>query len=287
MKREGARCILLVHAHPDDECISTGGTIARYSDAGVRVVLVTCTNGELGEIADVPELGEIDQIRPRLGEIRAAELREACAHLGDVDIRLLGYHDSGMDGTSGNDDPKAFVNQDVGGPIQRVVAIIRETRPDVLITYNEIGAYGHPDHIRAHEVAMAGAAEAASAAYMPELGPRHEIAKVYYTAFPKSLLLGGRDMAQQFGIDPDDFFSLDEIERVGTDDDAVTTRIDVAKHIDRKFRALEAHKTQRGTTEIFLQIPEEYRSVAMGAEYYVRVRPFGDDHESDLFEGLE
>src|SRR5712692_4852787 len=99
------RCLLLVHAHPDDECLSTGGTIARYADAGVHVVLVTCTNGEVGEIADVPDLGPQEEIRARLGEIRVDELREACRRLGDVDLRLLGYHDSGMEGTLENDAP--------------------------------------------------------------------------------------------------------------------------------------------------------------------------------------
>src|SRR5438105_13661415 len=102
------RCLLFVHAHPDDECLSTGGTIARYSDEGVRVVLVTCTNGEVGEIADVPDLGTTEEIRSRLGNVRVEELKEACRRLGNVDLRLLGYHDSGMDGTPDNDSPGAL-----------------------------------------------------------------------------------------------------------------------------------------------------------------------------------
>jgi N-acetyl-1-D-myo-inositol-2-amino-2-deoxy-alpha-D-glucopyranoside deacetylase len=203
--------LLLVHAHPDDECLATGGTIARYAAEGARVVLVTCTNGEVGEIAEVPELGTVDEIRARLGEIRTAELREACRQLGDVDLRMLGYHDSGMEGTPENDDPGAFVNQDLDAAVERVVGIIRETAPDVVVTYNEIGFYGHPDHIRAHDVAVAAVEAAADAGYRPELGPAHRVAKLYYTAVPKSLLAGGRQMAEQLGISPDDFFSLDEI----------------------------------------------------------------------------
>jgi N-acetyl-1-D-myo-inositol-2-amino-2-deoxy-alpha-D-glucopyranoside deacetylase len=271
------RCLLFVHAHPDDECLSTGGTIARYADEGVRVVLITCTNGEVGEIADVPDLGTIDEIRSRLGEIRVEELKEACRRLGDVDLRLLGYHDSGMDGTPENDSPDAFVNQDIDDPAGRVAAIITETKPDVLVTYNEIGFYGHPDHIRTHDVAMR-AVKAASAT--------HNVPKVYFTAVPKSLLMGGRDLAEQFDQSPDSFFSLEEIERIGTDDEAITTSIDVTNYVGRKFRALEAHRTQLGTTGRFLQIPEDVRALAMGTEHYVLIGANGAQRETDLFEGL-
>jgi N-acetyl-1-D-myo-inositol-2-amino-2-deoxy-alpha-D-glucopyranoside deacetylase len=283
------RCLLLVHAHPDDECLATGGTIARYADEGVRVVLVTCTSGEFGEIAEVPELGSVEDIRERLGEIRVAELEEACRQLGNVDLRILGYHDSGMDGTPENADPRAFVNQDVGGAVSRVAEIVRETAPDVLVTYNEIGFYGHPDHIRAHDVAMAAVESAADAAHRPGDVPPHRVAKVYYTAVPKSLLLGGRALAEQFDQSPDDFFSLDDVERIGTDDEAITTAIDVSAYIGRKFRALEAHRTQLGTTAPYLQIPQEMRSVAMGTEYYVLAsggREGAGVRETDLFEGL-
>jgi N-acetyl-1-D-myo-inositol-2-amino-2-deoxy-alpha-D-glucopyranoside deacetylase len=271
------RCLLFVHAHPDDECLSTGGTIARYADSGVRVVLVTCTNGEAGEIADVPDLGTIDEIRGRLGAIRVEELKEACRRLGEVDLRLLGYHDSGMDGTPENDSPGAFVNQDIDEAAGRVAAIISETKPAALVTYNEMGFYGHPDHIRAHDVAMRAVKTAA---------PVHTVPKVYFTAVPKSLLIGGRDLAEQFDRSADDFFSLEEIERIGTDDNAITTSIDVSDYVDRKFHALEAHRTQLGTTGRFLQIPEDVRAVAMGTEHYVLTGPSGTQRETDLFEGL-
>ena len=274
---DGSGCLLLVHAHPDDECLSTGGTIARYAAAGVRVVLVTCTNGEAGEIAEVPDLGTIEEIRGRLGEIRVEELKEACRRLGPVDLRLLGYHDSGMDGTPENGSPEAFVNQNIEEAVGRVAAIIRETRPDVLVTYNEIGFYGHPDHIRAHQIALRAIDAAA---------PTHRVRKTYFTAVPKSLLIGGRALAEQLDRSPDDFFSLEEIERIATDDDAITTSIDVSAYVDEKFRALEAHRTQRGTTGRFLQIPEDVRAVAMGTEHYVLTGASGGLHETDLFEGL-
>jgi N-acetyl-1-D-myo-inositol-2-amino-2-deoxy-alpha-D-glucopyranoside deacetylase len=270
-------CLMLVHAHPDDEALTTGGTMARYASVGVRVVLVTCTNGEVGEVAEVPELGTVDEIRERLGEVRTEELKEACRRLGDIDLRMLGYHDSGMEGTPANDDPKAFINQNPAAAVSAVAAIIRDTRPDVLITYNEIGLYGHPDHIRAHEVAMAGVQEASD---------QHAVAKVYYTAVPRSMLFGGRELASATGVNPDDFFTVEEIDRMATDDDAVTASIDVSGFVDRKFAALEAHRTQLGTTGIFLGIPEELRVLALGTEHYVLARttlkrPTG--RETDLF----
>jgi N-acetyl-1-D-myo-inositol-2-amino-2-deoxy-alpha-D-glucopyranoside deacetylase len=192
-----------------------------------------------------------------------------------------------MEGTPENDDPRAFVKQDPDEAIARIAGIIRETAPNVLITYNEFGFYGHPDHIRAHEVAVAAASAAANPAFRPEQGFAHGIAKLYYSAVPRSLLLAGRELAEQFGQTGDDFFSLDEIDRVATADDSVTTWIDVAGYVERKFHALEAHRTQLGTTERFLQIPENLRATAMGTEHYVLVRPDGAAHrEADLFEGV-
>ena len=269
------RRIVFVHAHPDDEALSTGGTIARYASEGAHVCLVTCTNGELGEIADVPDLGSVDEIRPRLGEIRARELEEACRHLGDVDLRMLGYHDSGMDGTPENEDPVAFVNQDIDEPTDKIIRILEEIRPQVVVTYNEFGSYGHPDHIRAHEVAL----RAAAACGVP---------KVYYTAFPRSLMRAAIDMSRDFGF-AEDFFSDEDVERIGTPDDEIDAVIDVSDHVERKFAALEAHRTQLGTIEPFLQIPMDIRAAAMGNEHYVLARTQlaqPTQVESDLFAGL-
>src|SRR5918996_3639768 len=131
------RSLVLVHAHPDDESMNTGGTMARYAAEGVHVCLITCTNGEVGEIAELPDLGTAEELAPRLGEIRRGELEEACRRLGQIDLRMLGFHDSGMDGTPSNDDPKAFVNQPLDGPVRMIVEILRELKPQILITYNE------------------------------------------------------------------------------------------------------------------------------------------------------
>jgi N-acetyl-1-D-myo-inositol-2-amino-2-deoxy-alpha-D-glucopyranoside deacetylase len=278
------RRLALVHAHPDDESLGTGGTIAKYAAEGAHVCLITCTNGEMGEIADVPELGALDEIRPRLGEVRRLELEAACRALapdgprgapaGKIDLRMLGYHDSGMDGTPENEAPVAFINQDMDLVVERVVEIFREVDPQVVVTYNEVGFYGHPDHIRAHEAAM----RASEIVGVP---------KIYYTAFPKSLMRRGRDLASSLGVG-DDFFSEEDIDRLGTNDDDVAAVIDCSAFVEHKFRALEAHRTQLGTTQMFLQIPVELRG-ALGHEHYVLARSSvarSSGTESDLFEGI-
>lgn len=269
--------LLLVHAHPDDEALATGGTIAKYSAEGAHVCLVTCTNGELGEVADVPELGPVDEVKARLGEVRRAELAEACRLLGDVDLRMLGYHDSGMAGTADNDDPKVFINQDIRSVIAKITSIIDELQPQVVVTYNEFGGYGHPDHIRSYEAATRAVSSA-----------DHKVPRIYHTAFPKSLLRAGREMWTQIrGEDADDLFDEEEVERIATDDELIGASIDVSKHIEAKFAALEAHKTQLGTTHWIFAVPDEYRTLAFGTEHYVLAgEPVPSIVADDLFEGL-
>lgn len=280
---------MLVHAHPDDECISTGGTIARYSDEGAHVCLITCTNGEEGEVADLPELGDAADVKARLGEVRADELREACDRLGRVDLRMLGYRDSGMEGTPANADPAVFINQDLEEVAGRITRIIREVRPQALVTYNEIGAYGHPDHIRAHQAAMRAVEAAADPAFAPEAGPPHRVAKMYYTAFPRSFIGAARELAEQIGIDREEFITDEEAERIATDDDAITTAIDVTAYVARKFDALAAHRTQLGTTRWMFEMPDDVRPWAMGTEHFVLAPsgvPGSEGREQDLFAGL-
>lgn len=257
---------MFVHAHPDDETLLTGGTMARYSDEGAHVCLITCTDGEEGEIAEVPELGTPEEIKPRLGEIRRDELAEACRRLGTIDLRMLGFHDSGMDGTASNDVPHAFIRQDLGSVVELIEEVLREVKPQVLVTYNEIGGYGHPDHIHTHRAAMVAA-------------QRCGVAKVYHSVFPRSLMRAGKEL---FG---DDFFSEEEIERIGTDDELITTAVDVRPYVDRKFAALEAHRTQLGTTKPFLDMPHDLREMGMGSEYYVLTDNRAKD-ETDLFQDL-
>jgi len=271
-----SRRVVFVHAHPDDEALQTGGTMARYADEGAHVCLITCTNGEVGEIADVPELGTVEEIQPRLGEIRRAELVEACRRLGDVDLRMLGFHDSGMDGTPENDVAHAFVQQDFDAVVAAIAGVLEEVRPQVLVTYNEYGGYGHPDHIRAHRAGIVAA-------------QRCGVDKIYYTAFPKSLIRMAREMAREIGYGPDDFGTEEDVDRIGTDDDAITTVVDASGFVERKFAALEAHRTQLGTTGAFFMIPSDLRRMAFGPEHYVLAHPSLDMNgrkEVDLFEGL-
>jgi N-acetyl-1-D-myo-inositol-2-amino-2-deoxy-alpha-D-glucopyranoside deacetylase len=228
------------------------------------VCLITCTDGEEGEIAEVPELGPSDAIKPRLGEIRRGELVEACRRLGAIDLRMLGYHDSGMDGTEANDAAHAFVRQDLDGVVDRIVSVLEEIRPQAVVTYDENGGYGHPDHIHAHRAAVAAAR-------------RCGVPKIYYAVFPRSLM---RTAQALFG---EAFFSDEDIEVIGTDDDLITTTVDVTSYVPHKFAALEAHRTQFGTTKPFLELPDDLRQMGMGTEFYVLVGGTDGAQETDLF----
>src|SRR5688500_2427671 len=180
-----ARSILFVHAHPDDESIGTGATMAHYAATGARVTLVTCTLGEEGEI-HVPELARLEAAQAdQLGGYRLVELREACAVLGVTGHRFIGgagrYRDSGMIGTPANEHSRSFWRADLDEAAQHLVEVMREVRPQVLVTYDPNGFYGHPDHIQAHRVAMRAAELAGDAAP----------AKIYWTAMPLSVLKAG------------------------------------------------------------------------------------------------
>jgi N-acetyl-1-D-myo-inositol-2-amino-2-deoxy-alpha-D-glucopyranoside deacetylase len=223
-RRHGARRLLLVHAHPDDESIGTGATIARYAAEGARVTLVTCTLGELGEIIP-PELAHLAADREnRLGAYRITELAAACAALGLADQRFLGgpgrWRDSGMMGLESNDDPGCFWQADVGQAAAELARIIRDVRPQVLVSYDEHGFYGHPDHIQAHRVAGAAIRLAAEGGQRP-----WQVAKFYATAVPRSV-------AAAAGLP---YFVPDE---------QVTTEVDGRAYLAAKTAALRAHATQ-------------------------------------------
>jgi N-acetyl-1-D-myo-inositol-2-amino-2-deoxy-alpha-D-glucopyranoside deacetylase len=249
------RRLLLVHAHPDDESIYTGATMARYAAAGARVTLVTCTLGELGEIIP-PSLAHLAADKEdRLGEYRIGELAAACAALGVTDHRFLGgpgrWRDSGMMGTEGNDDPRCFWRADVDQAAGALLGVIRDVRPQVLVTYDADGAYGHPDHIQAHRVARR-AFELAAEPDGPD-GP----AKFYATAAP--------DAGQ------------------------VTTEIDGGACFGPKLAAMRAHATQITVSAPFFALSDGVRRRASGTEYYTLLAgPRGPgDRETDLFEHVD
>jgi N-acetyl-1-D-myo-inositol-2-amino-2-deoxy-alpha-D-glucopyranoside deacetylase len=220
-RQDRARRMLLVHAHPDDESIGTGATIARYAAEGAEVTLVTCTRGELGEVIP-PELAYLATAGDRLGEYRITELAAACAALGIGDQRFLGgpgrWRDSGMMGLPANDSPDCFWQADLATAAAQLAEVILDARPQVLVTYDENGFYGHPDHIQAHRVASAAIRLAASTG--------HRVAKFYATAMPRSV-------AEARGLPP-----------VWVPDDQVTTEIDGTAFLAAKTAALRAHATQ-------------------------------------------
>jgi len=245
--------LLLVHAHPDDESIGTGATMARYAAEGAQVTLVTCTLGELGEIIppSLSYLAEGDG--SRLGEYRIGELNAACAELGVTDHRFLGgagrWRDSGMMGTEGNDDPRCFWRADVDQAADALLDVIREVRPQVLVTYDANGFYGHPDHIQAHRVSMRAFERAGD----------YGLAKFYATAVPDSA--------------------------------EVTTEIDASAYLDSKLAAMRAHATQIAVDAPFFALSNGIRHEAFGVECYTLLAgPRGPDgsagpggREADLF----
>jgi len=291
------RRLLLVHAHPDDETISNGATMAKYTAAGAHVTLVTCTLGEEGEVL-VPALAHLaaDQ-EDRLGAHRKTELAAAMRVLGISDYRLLGgtgrYRDSGMMGVPSNDRPDSFWLADLDEASAHLVAVIREVRPQVLLTYDENGGYGHPDHIQAHRVAMRATELAGVDGYRPELGESWEIPKVYWNALPDSVLREGlrrlRDAgdATAFeGLDPDGEIPFT------TPDELVTTQVDAEEHVEAKMDAMRAHATQITVDGPFFALSNNAGSRIWGVEYYQLVRGKrgpGDGPkgwEADLFAGM-
>ncbi|MHB1817607.1 MAG: N-acetyl-1-D-myo-inositol-2-amino-2-deoxy-alpha-D-glucopyranoside deacetylase, partial [Streptosporangiaceae bacterium] len=251
---------MLVHAHPDDESIGTGATMAKYAAEGTAVTLVTCTLGELGEIipADLAHLAWDRE--NRLGEYRIGELAAACAALGVTDHRFLGgpgrWHDSGMMGTPSNDWDGAFWRADVDEAAGALAEIIREVRPQVLVTYDANGFYGHPDHIQAHRVAWR-AFELAGGL----------VRKFYATAMPRSLLTEAasqlRDAGAGFGAPG----SIDDLD-FGVPDDQVTTEIDASDYLPAKLAAMRAHATQIAVDDPFFALSNMVGQRAFGREHY-------------------
>jgi N-acetyl-1-D-myo-inositol-2-amino-2-deoxy-alpha-D-glucopyranoside deacetylase len=295
--------LMTVHAHPDDETIGTGGTMARAVAEGNRVVLVTCTRGELGEIV-VPELDTSSNHR-RLGEIRAGELEDAMGELGVTEWENLGYRDSGMMGTPGNADPRSFWQADLDEAIGRLTYLVRRDRPDVITTYNEFGGYGHPDHIRTHLVAV-GAYERAGdpARYPAQLEGDLALepwtpAKLYEQAIPASVREAMTDALEAAGerswwSRPEDATDEELAEwealaaKMLVPDESITTWVDVGTHIDAKWRAIQRHVTQIGTDNPIMKLGfEGWREHWQREAYILRAsRVETTLPESDLFAGI-
>ena len=257
--------MVLVHAHPDDESISTGATMARYAADGCHVTLVTCTLGEEGEI-HVPELAQLEAAQAdQLGGYRIAELDRACTALGVTDHRFLGgggrYRDSGMMGMPANEHPRSFWRADLDEAAGHLVEVLREIRPQVLVTYDANGFYGHPDHIQAHRVAMRGAELAAREGFGP--------AKIYWNGLPKSVLEAGIEAFAESSENPFAEISTIEDFPFGTPDSEIAARIDGTDYADAKVAALRAHATQIPADSWLYSIAGNFGEEFMGVEYYL------------------
>ena len=297
------RRLLLVHAHPDDESLGTGATMAKYVASGASVTLVTCTSGEEGEVV-VPELEHLAASRDdALGPVRQQELAAAMRELGVTDHRFLGgpgrFRDSGMIGTAPNDREDCFWRADLLTAARELVPVIRSVRPQVLVTYDDFGGYGHPDHIQAHRVAMYAAALAAVASFDPASGPAWDIHKIYWTAFPKSVFLEQAKEAVAAGMenplgdfDPHDQAAADGALPWAVDDALVTTAISASDFVDQKVAALKAHRTQINVEDGWFAMSNNNPHRAFGVEYYRLAKGALagelDEHgrETDLFAGV-
>ena len=285
--------LLIVHAHPDDETIGTGATMAKYVAEGAQVTLVTCTLGEEGEVL-VPDLAHLaaDQ-NDALGTHRISELTDAMALLGVTDFRFLGgagkYRDSGMMGMPSNDRPDSFWRADLLAAATDLCEIIREVRPQVVATYDDFGGYGHPDHIQAHRVTHYAIALAESPSFRPDLGPAWSPSKVYWTAFPRSRMVEGIKKLQEAG-DDSEFANMDPDNLPFVcDDELITTAIEGSAYMDAKYAALAAHKTQITAESGFFALSNNLGMEVFATEHFRLARgtahPSGQ-YEDDLFAGL-
>ncbi|ROP51198.1 N-acetyl-1-D-myo-inositol-2-amino-2-deoxy-alpha-D-glucopyranoside deacetylase [Streptomyces sp. PanSC9] len=276
-----ARRLLLVHAHPDDESINNGATMARYAAEGTHVTLVTCTLGERGEVIP-PELRHLTG--PALGAHRRGELAAALHALGVEDGRLLGgagrYGDSGMMGIPDNEDPGCFWQAGVDEAAGRLAEVILEIRPQVVVTYDDQGGYGHPDHIQAHRVAMRAVDLAA------ERG--HRVDRVYWNRVPRSVAEAafGRLQDELSVLPFDKSASVDDVPGV-VDDERITTTIDGGAHAAAKAAAMRAHATQIEVAEPYFALSNELAQPLFTTEYYELVRGPARGAGTDLFGGLE
>ncbi|MER5432979.1 N-acetyl-1-D-myo-inositol-2-amino-2-deoxy-alpha-D-glucopyranoside deacetylase [Streptomyces sp. NPDC002588] len=280
-----ARRLLLVHAHPDDESINNGATMARYAAEGARVALVTCTLGERGEVIP-PHLRHLTGAA--LGEYRLRELNDAMAELGVGDFRLLGgvgrYGDSGMMGLADNDDPACFWQARVDEAAAALAEVIVEVRPHVVVAYDDNGGYGHPDHIQAHRVALRAVDFAAEAGWT--------VPKVYYNRVPRSVVEAAfaRLREELPGLPFTKSAAVGDVPGV-VDDERITTEIDGAAYAGAKAAAMRAHATQIEVAPDgrYFALSNELAQPLFTTEYYelVRGRQEGAARESDLFAGIE
>ena len=289
MRVSASKRLLLVHAHPDDETINNGVTMAKYAKDGAQVTLVTCTRGEEGEVL-VAELSNLASDKDdKLGQHREIELKDAMAHLGISDFRFLGapnkkWRDSGMMGTPQNDRKDVFWQSDLEEAANELVKIILEIKPQVLITYDEFGGYGHPDHIKAHRVAM-------RAAEIAEING-WKVEKIYWNTMPRSVIQMGIEKMKEVGSD---FFGAESVDDLpfAKPDELVTSVVHASEYVPQKLAAMKAHATQIAVDGPFFALSNNLGLSVWGDEYYTIVKgekaaPFDENgREIDLFAGIK
>ncbi len=269
---------MAVHAHPDDEVLSTGGVLRKYRREGIHTVLVTCTGGELGDGLAGVKPGEPGHDEAQVREARRRELEESCRVLEVEHLERLGYLDSGMEGWGENGRTGSLSGSPLQEEVDRLAGLIRRHRPQVVVTYDETGGYGHPDHIRTHQLTVA----ACAATGIPQ--------KVYYTAIPRSAVAAAARRMREMGIDLSEFGGPDmdpDNPPFGTDDSLLTTSVEVGAEVEAKLAALRAHASQADNA-FLLRFPQEVVMGFLAREHFIRAvdRTGSQLPEDDLFAGL-
>lgn len=275
--------LLGVFAHPDDEQLMSG-VYAQAAADGIRTGLICATRGELGEIAS-PELASHDN----LGHVRENELRAACVVLGIKHLWFLDYRDSGMMGTPGNDDPASFYRAPDEEAIGKIVRIVRQFKPTVMVTFDPTGGYGHPDHITVCRLATAAFHAAGDASLYLEAGEAWQPARLFYAGFPKSQTDRFAEIMAEFGLEDSPMARIDRT-NLGLDDATITNRIGVHKWLALKEKSLLQHRTQMNPDSIFNKIPREWLEQMRSTEHYALAAgdplPNHEEASGDLFAGL-
>ncbi|HEU5380485.1 MAG TPA: PIG-L family deacetylase [Ktedonobacteraceae bacterium] len=276
--------LLGVFPHPDDEGTMSGALLA-YGQTDVETGLICLTRGEVGEISD-PALATPET----LGVVREGEMRAATEALGVHNLWFLGYRDSGMAGTADNQDPRSLVQASPADVVGKIVAVIRDFRPQVIVTFDETGGYGHPDHIAAYKHTTSAFYAAADAVQYPELGPAHLVSKLYYSSFPRSALRRMGEWMRDQKAEVEAWVSRLDPEQLGLPDEQIDVRLDVRAQLEAKGRSWSMHRTQINPNSAMARIPEEVMREWRSYEYYhlaaTRVGPDIAD-ENDLFAHIE
>ena len=260
--------IVSFHAHPDDETIPTGGTLAKAAAEGHRVVIVIATRGEHGEVED-GFLAPGEELWTR----RVREAADAAAILGAQRLEFLGYVDSGMMGTAENDAPESFWRADVDEAAGKLAEILRQEDADVLTVYDDHGTYGHPDHIQVHRVGVRAGEMAGTEHVFEATSNREEIARQM-------------SRAQLEGVDMPGGLDEEQLRDFGSPESAITTSIDVRDFLPKKRTAMAAHASQISETSFFLAMPEEMFAEAFGTEWFIHRGVAAGTLERGLFDSL-